>query len=58
MNMTRFMLHCIKIKENFCAVHDEKECRSGQAGHGNLAHVQGDRGVYRAARPDADLHFP
>jgi hypothetical protein len=36
--MTRIMLHCIKIKENFCAVHDEKDCVTGQDSHGDLAH--------------------
>jgi hypothetical protein len=28
--MTRIMLHCIKIKEKFCAVHDEKSA-AGQS---------------------------
>jgi hypothetical protein len=45
--MTRIMLHCIKIKEKFCAVHDEKS-RFADIGHGDLAHGISCQHVYRA----------
>jgi hypothetical protein len=47
--MTRIMLHCIKIKEKFCALHDEKGGTAGQADYGDLAHGHGAQGVYRAS---------
>jgi hypothetical protein len=42
------MLHCIKIKEKFCALHDEKGSSAGQTHYGDLAHGLGPQGVYRA----------
>jgi hypothetical protein len=41
------MLHCIRIKEKFCALHDERSA-AGQADYGDLAHGLGAEGVYRA----------
>jgi hypothetical protein len=43
------MLHCIKIKEKFCALHDEKRGVAEQGNYGDLAHGHGAQGVYRAS---------
>jgi hypothetical protein len=42
------MLHCIKIKEKFCAPHDEKRGVAGHGDYGDLAHGLAAQGVYRA----------